>query len=189
MWDAAFTSSPEALQGDPDDIADARALFIFPPLERVDEVVFIAAPHGGSAIADGWLARVVQRFVQVPADTLGFLGRLVESNPEGVDKSLHLSYRQGGPDSFGTLSPEQPVSRAGRDLAVMDGVRVHSIIGIRDQDRPERGDGVVTLDSASWPVGTVDYVPGAHDLQNEAATITVLKKILLERLARGGEMP
>ena len=79
-------------------------------------------------------------------------------------------------------------------LALEFGRGVHATaespcIGIRDSARPELGDGVVPLESATWPVGSVDHVEGAHDLQTAPATIAILKRILLERLARHAEQP
>jgi hypothetical protein len=61
---------------------------------------------------------------------------------------------------------------------------VHSIIGIRDPTHPDRGDGVVPLESARWPAGDEELIPGGHDLHAEPATVLALKRILLERLER-----
>lgn len=183
LWDAAFTSPPGMLTPGPA-VEQARELFVFEAIPDVDELVMIAAPHGGSRRAEGLVARLVQRFIRLPAGAMDYLAQLATEQPERVQPVLRENYRQGGPTSLGTLSPGQPVMQAARTLQVVDGVEVHSIIGVRDLARPYEGDGVVSLESATWPAGTVDYVVAGHDLQADPATISILKRILLERLAR-----
>ena len=82
-----------------------------------------------------------------------------------------------------TLSPAQPVSRAASELRTAPGIGIHSIIGILDPEHPQRGDGVVSLESASWPDSADHRIGGSHDLQTLPETVTVLKRILLAMLA------
>ena len=176
------------LQGPPDAVDAARRLLIFAPIGAVDEVVFIAAPHGGSVYADGALAKLTRGLVHLPADTLSFLGALAQANPDLVSDAVRSSYLVGGPTSFDTLSPDQPVIQAGRKLPIAEGIEIHSIIGIRDEDAPEKGDGIVPLESAQWPQGSEKRVRGGHDVQDEPETIKLLKEILLGRLRREGAL-
>jgi len=184
LWSAAFTTAPGPPAAGNDDLAKARQLFLYPPVANVDEVVFIAAPHGGSAMAEGWFAGIVRQFIHLPATTLGYLSRLANHHPDIIQPSLRDNFREGGPSSLTTLSPTQPVMQVARTLPVLPGIRIHSIIGIHDRNHPERGDGVVPLASASWPAGSTDLIDGGHNLQTRPATIAVLKRILLERLGR-----
>jgi triacylglycerol esterase/lipase EstA (alpha/beta hydrolase family) len=184
LWRAAFTEPADALKAPRELVDAARKLLVFKPLEDVDEVVFIAAPHGGSTLADSTLGRLTRHLIHMPAQTLGFMARLTRLSPASVQPSMRASLLQGGPDSVETLSPNQPVIRAARNLPVIAGVRIHSIIGIADPADPAQGDGVVSLQSAQWPVGSEDRVIGGHNLEREPATITILKRILLDRLQR-----
>lgn len=186
LWDTAFVAQPGALAGDA--AARARALFFFDPLPGADELVMIAAPHAGSAHADSWLARLVQRLIRLPVDATGYLVDLARSQPHSLRPALLEHYRRGGIDSVATLSPGQPVMRAARELPVVEGVHIHSIVGIRNPRRPERGDGIVSLASATWPAGAVHHVTAGHDLQSTPATISILKRILLDRLQRQGDL-
>src|SRR5690606_27017000 len=156
----------------------------FEPIADVDELVMIAAPHGGSEMADGVIARLVQRLIRLPEDSMGYLARLAVEQPDRVHVSVRDSYRFGGPTSVMTLSPDQPVIAAARKLPIADGVEIHSIAGVLDPADPAAGDGVVSLESARWPVGSVQQIVAGHDLQNAPATILALKRILLERIAR-----
>lgn len=183
LWDAAFVSGPEALPASWE-VGRARELFIFDPIASVDTLVMIAAPHGGSDLASGLVARLLRRFIRLPVETMDDLARLATAHPDRIRPELLESYRRSSIDSLSTLSPGQPVMRAARSLPVEHGIALHSIIGIRDPDDPASGDGIVSLDSAHWPAGSSDYVTAGHDLQAAPATISTLKRILLERLQR-----
>lgn len=184
LWRAAFLAEPDELRGTKDDIEAARALFSFKPVPGIDEVVLIAAPHGGSPMADGLLGRAARSLIGLPPRLLQPVVNLTRDNPERVRPELRSNYLAGGPKSLDTLSPAQPVIRAARALPVSQDVLVHSIIGIRDPTHPDRGDGVVPLDSARWPAGDEQFIPGGHDLHAEPATVLALKRILLKRLGR-----
>lgn len=184
LWDTAFSCGPEELRGDPDDVQATRSLFVFEHVERVDEIVMIAAPHGGSDLADRTLGRIVRGLIEMPPQVLGYLTNVTRTNPDRVSPELKNNYLQGGPKSLDTLSPSQPVIRAARQLPVSPGVRIHSIIGIQNPDRPEDGDGIVPLESARWTAGTEHLVPGDHELHREPATALLIKQVLLERLDR-----
>ena len=183
LWDAAFTVAPEDFKPGRD-VDRAQELFVFQPIPDVDELVMLAAPHGGSTMADGFVAAVVKRLIRLPEETLGYLTRLVAEQPDKVQASVRESYRAGGPTSVVTLSPDQPVIAAARDLPIADGVLIHSIVGVQDPSNPAAGDGVVSLESASWPAGSMYQVVARHDLQDAPATISILKRILLDRLER-----
>lgn len=183
LWDAAFTVDPESFEPGPD-VDRARELFVFEPIPDVDELVMIAAPHGGSEMADGFIAGLVQRFIHLPEETMGYLVQLAVEQPDKVQPLVRESYRLGGPTSVVTLSPDQPVIGAARNLPIADGVTIHSIVGVQDPSRPAAGDGVVSIESASWPMGSVHQVVAGHDLQHAPATISVLKQVLLDRIGR-----
>ena len=83
----------------------------------------------------------------------------------------------------------QPVLRAASELPLAPGVMAYSIIAIKDPAHVERGDGVVSLDSARWEGARELRVQASHGAQDHPATVDELKRILLERLARTNERP
>ena len=135
LWQAAFMREPDMLQGPPDAVDAARRLLIFSPIGAVDEVVFIAAPHGGIVYADGDSPSDA-RPIHLPADTLSFLGALARRPARG--DAVRSSFLIGGATSFDTLSPDQPVIQAGRKLPIADGIEIHSIIGSVTRTRLRR---------------------------------------------------
>ena len=60
-----------------------RALFVR-PLPFVRRVIFIATPHGGSAITTGLVVRWLARFVTLPVDVLGATADLLEGNSDAL---------------------------------------------------------------------------------------------------------
>jgi len=180
LWSAAFATPPTALEGRTDDVEAARALFFFEPWLPATRVVMLAAPHGGSPTAVSWIGRLSRRLVRLPPDTFGFLVRLAQTNPLHVRELVRESYLGGGPKSIDTLSPSQPVVVAARTLPVREGVRLHTLAGVADPDRPEDGDGVVPLASTVWPgVESELRVVAGHDLHRRPEAILEIKRILL----------
>jgi pimeloyl-ACP methyl ester carboxylesterase len=59
-----------------------RQVFFFEPLPFVRRLVFLATPHRGSFVAEGPLANLLARFVQLPQTLAGATGDLVTGNPD-----------------------------------------------------------------------------------------------------------
>lgn len=189
LWRATFAKPPGALGISPEDEALVQDVFRFDALPGVDTAVFIAAPHRGSTLADGFLARIARGLMAARPKVLGVLSRTALGHPDAVQPALRASWAAGGPTSLDTLSPMHPVSKAARDLPLAPGVVAYSIIGIADPRHPERGDGVVPLESAQWPQSIELRVHAGHSAQDHPETVTALKRILLDRLVRTGERP
>lgn len=189
LWNVAFTRPPGALGVSAEDEALAQDVFRFHAMPGVDTVVFVATPHRGSAVADGFIARVLRGLLAAPPEGVLVLPRIARAQPEAVQPALRDSYAAGGPSSLDTLSPMQPVIRAASELPLAPGVVAYSIIAIADPVHPEEGDGVVPLESARWPGSTELRVQADHSAQDHPATVAELKRILLDRLARKGERP
>ncbi|MCC8363700.1 alpha/beta hydrolase [Lysobacter sp. A6] len=184
LWNATFAKPPGALGVSPEDEALAQEVFLFKPVPDIDTVVFISTPHGGSEAADGVVARLLRGLVESSAQAIGLLKRIATGAPDAIQPALQPVFAAGGPNSLDTLSPRNPVHRAARGLPIVPGVEAWSLIGIVDPDHPERGDGVVPLESQAWPGAKEVRIRGDHHLQAEPATVAALKRILLDRLAR-----
>lgn len=183
LWDAAFQDPPGVLGGSASDIDATRKLFVFSRLDGIDEVVFIAAPHRGSPHAKGILSRVIRALIRDTGESLAFLARVTANNPTSVRTELRENYLLGGPGSFDTLTPTQPVSHAASQLPLASGVRAHSLIGIKDPQHRAKGDGLVSTESAEWPGSDTHYLVGSHTLHRTPEAISIIKRILLDRLA------
>src|SRR5262249_20919853 len=158
-----------------------RALFVH-PLPFVRRVIFIATPHGGSALTTGLIARTASRFVTLPGRALSAVADLVE----GYSDAILLDPRR--PD-FGSVYNMRPESRFLQALAttpIAPGISAHSIIPVNGAGPgPGASDGVVTYQSARVPgVESELVIPFAgHSAQGHPLAIEEVRRILLEHAA------
>jgi len=158
-----------------------RALFVR-PLPFVRRVVFIATPHGGSALTTHWLARLVKRFVELPGDVLRATADLLEGNTDGIVMDVRRR-------SFGSVYQMRlgsPFLEALRATPIVPGVAAHSIIPVTgDGPAPNATDGVVTLESARLDgVESELIIPfSRHSAQGDPATVEEVRRLLLEHAA------
>jgi pimeloyl-ACP methyl ester carboxylesterase len=158
----------------------SRAVF-YQPLPFVKRVVFIATPHRGSYLSGGLARRLAQRFVSLPGDLMS-RGKDVMGLTEGSEGGKFFQGRL--PTSLDGMSPKNPGLLVMADIAVVPGIKAHSIIPVLDErDLDKARDGVVAYKSAH-----VDYVESEfivhspHSCLNQAATIEEVRRILHKHL-------
>ncbi len=135
VFEAPFDRVAPELQAEDRDMASR--LYFWEPLPFVDRVIFIAAPHRGSGMADDLIGRLGSTLMSVPRRLRDFVGRIRRFASMQVDL----------PTSVDELSPSHPVMRALSALPIGDGVVYHSIMG----------DVSGSADSADWTDGVVPY--------------------------------
>lgn len=160
-----------------------REVFFFEPLPFVTSLVFIATPHRGSALADGSLANLLARFVQLPQTLAGATGELVSGNSD----ALRFDPRR---PTFGSVYGMRPGSVLLETLVetpIAAGVKAHSIIPVRG-DLPPYGqsDGVVTYESAhlDWVDSALVVPRSGHSVQHNPIAIEEVRRILVEHADR-----
>jgi hypothetical protein len=155
-----------------------RALVVH-PLPFVRRVIFIATPHGGSAVTTGWAVSWLARFVTLPGDVLGATGDLLEGNTD----ALLIDPRRPRFGSVYSMRPRSPFLESLRATPIAPGIAAHSIIPVTGAGVTERAtDGVVTFQSAH--LGGVEsevVIPFAdHSVQSHPLAIEEVRRILLE---------
>lgn len=147
----------------------------FDPLPGVDRVVFIAAPHRGTAVAGNRLGRFLSRLVRLPLTVLEEVAEAFTGSEDPPPGDFTL------PNSIDNLSESDPFVRAAADLPIAAGVRYHSIIARADPSVPleESDDGLVPYRSAHLPGAASEKVlAGPHTVQESAAAILEIRRIL-----------
>ncbi|RNF83341.1 esterase/lipase family protein [Montanilutibacter psychrotolerans] len=178
LWPSKLDSTPDGRA-----LAQEVSPFLrFDPLPQVSRVVFLASPHRGTPLADGWVGRMVSKLVHLPVDLLvqdediiDEMGK-VDSGDTGQAVALN---------SIRTLSDKSRFIRATRDLPISHGVRYHSIIGRHDLAVPllQSSDGVVPYASAHLDgAGSELVVHSGHSVQETPAAILELRRVLTEHL-------
>jgi pimeloyl-ACP methyl ester carboxylesterase len=179
IWDAISRKPLAEL----DVTATTRALMeralVVRPLPFVRRVIFIATPHGGSALTTGVVAGWLARFVTLPVDVLGATADLLEGNSD----ALLMDPRGPRFGSIYGMRPGSPFLEALAATPIAPGIAANSIIPVRGADAEGNAtDGVVTLRNARIEgVESELVIPFAeHSVQNHPMAIEEVRRILLE---------
>lgn len=178
LWTAAFNVTPEALPGDPDDVAMVRELLLFHPYPGLSRAIFLAAPHHGSPLADAWYARLINALAGRRTPEMKALGRIARAHPEAVREELRAAYQGAAINSIWTLRASQPVRRASEKLLPASYIPYNTVAGRLPGRLPE-GDGVVPLSSAMVEgAESTAIVASGHDVYANDQAIDEILRIL-----------
>lgn len=157
-----------------------RDFVAFQPDGHVRRVVFIATPHRGSTIADGWVGRLFARLIELPNDivSLNFKGMVQELTDTG------MSLIDLAPNSVMRLQYYNPALKTLASLPFDDRVAVHTIVGDRGLgNAPHSSDGVVSYTSSFLQAAQSEHVvPSWHSAHRHPEAIAELQRILLDHL-------
>lgn len=181
LWSAAFNVSPDALPGNSDDVEVVRQLLLFQPYPGISRVIFLAAPHQGSPLADAWYARLINALAGRRTPEMKALGRIARAHPEAVREELRAAYQGAAINSISTLRASQPVRRASETLMPASHIPYNTVAGKLPGRVPE-GDGVVPLSSAMIDgAESTAIVASGHDVYaNDQAIEQILRILMLD---------
>ena len=150
------------------------------PLPFVRQVIFLATPHRGSYVAGDWLAHQIARFVRLPGQLLRVTEDIVLRDPE-----LAVRFR-GRLSSVDAMTPGSPVITLLGPAPLASGITGHSIIAVKgDGPFQQDTDGVVAFESAHLDgMASELVVTSGHSVQQTAAAIEEVRRILLEHATR-----
>ena len=177
VWEAVLGPDAEI---EPQSRAELERLTLFRPQPGITRAVYMAAPHGGSAVARGCLGKIGRKLVVFPNAVLRGYERL-RTSPTGELLQLPAA----PPTSIDHLDPCNPVLRAVRGLPTSPLVRTHTVLGVGEDTDGCDGDGVVSVHSATLPDADSTFAyPAAHtDVQRKLTGTIEVRRILREHLA------
>ena len=164
-----------------------RLLTMYEPLEPPDRVIFMAAPHRGSPMADRFFTAWMRNLIRLPKTlTVNFIDFTL--NDLGSVITSGQTSSKGWLTSMGSLSPGYPAYKAMKELPMRNGLKVHSVIGDRGRGAtPDSSDGIVPYRSSHLDgVESECIVPWYHSVQNCPQAEVEVKRILKKHL---GEQP
>ena len=177
FWDARFKVPFEQakLPAETRDLL-RRGMFI-KPLPFVKRVVFIATPHRGSFLAENFLGKIARKLVSLPGALTTMGKQLATLKPAMAGET---GWRI--PTSIDNMDWSNPFLRTLASLPIAEGVKAHSIIAVKGDGPPEKGnDGVVRYTSAHIQgVESELVVRSAHSCQSNPHTIEEVRRILYE---------
>jgi pimeloyl-ACP methyl ester carboxylesterase len=145
FWDYAFDVPPSELElsGETKELIEGSLLVR--PSPYVERVIFIATPHRGSYLLNFGPARMLGRFVRMPANVVHAVSDVVVENPE-VTAVRRIDDVEG---ALGQMNPNSRFLEALLEMPIAPGISAHSIIGVREYvGKDEASDGVVRYESA-----------------------------------------
>jgi triacylglycerol esterase/lipase EstA (alpha/beta hydrolase family) len=168
--------------------AKLRHILILKPLPFVKRVVFLSTPHRGSFQSKGWVRKLVRRLIRFPATLLQTTTDFYDYLTDDVKKTL------GGKSiitSADGMAPENPLLTALAEIPLAPWVKGHSIIAVKGDGDPKRGnDGVVEYTSAHLDgMESELIVRSGHSSQLNPLAIDEVRRILVEHVREFSQDP
>nr|WP_244241171.1 alpha/beta hydrolase [Leptospira selangorensis] len=155
---------------------EVKRVFEFKPLPFVKRVVFIATPHRGSNLAEGFLASIARILFVLPKGALHNIGKAYKFLTSDSEEESIL------PETYGVdgLSPNSLFMKVTGELKPE--VPFHSIIGnSKFRDLEWINDSVVSYDSSHIDGAESELlIDSDHSVQDHMPTILEIKRILWE---------
>lgn len=178
FWQTWFKVRPDDLPLDAEISQQLKDSLLFKANPKVKRVVFIATPHRGSLMADGWIGRMGSSLIRLPVQVVQAMTSIASLDVELLNPD-RLQMRHLGADSINGLSPQHPIIQALEHLPIK--APSHSIIAVV-HEKPrleETSDGVVPYISSHLRQAKSEAtVRSGHSCANKPATVKELIKLV-----------
>lgn len=175
IWTNVFgqTSSQTPIRGRSAELLKKSVIFQAEP--KIDRVIYIAAPHRGSELAQNFVGKLTSRLINLPDTFAEFRDDLVSrvtANQAGI-------MLDRVPNSIDTLSPDSRFIREVNRIPTDPDVPVHSIIG----DLGFESDGVVAYWSSHLDEAESEkIITATHFVHQNPEAIQETHRILLHHI-------
>lgn len=166
-----------------------QPLLRFAPQPQVDRAIFIAAPHRGTAFAEGRIGRLVGGLIRLPGNLLARFADVMRDIGGGGGDDDGAPARL--PNGIDNLRDTDPFVRAVADLPISPAVRYHSIIARRDPTVPlaDSDDGLVPYRSSHLEGAASELIiTSGHSVQETPQAILEIRRILHAQLQAEGDV-
>jgi pimeloyl-ACP methyl ester carboxylesterase len=185
VWASVFRVPPAQLKGDPEAVRELVHVLYFRRNPRVARVIFMAAPHRGSSVADSFVGRLGNLLTRVPPLPERGLSQLARANPNAMRPEAAAFFEGGRFSAVRTLSPRSTALIAVSELPIE--VPYHSVMGQLHPRPKERGsDGVVPYWSSHLPGAQSELIvrSGHGVIDNPDAIREFIRILHLEQRAK-----
>ncbi len=154
-------------------------LTMYEPLQPPDRVIFMAAPHRGSPMADRFFSAMLRHLIRLPKTLTVGLVDFTLNDLSSLATSGESSSK-GWFTSIGSLSPSYPAYPVLDRTPFRAGLKRHSVIGDRGRgDTPDSSDGIVPYWSSHLKgVESEKIVPCNHSVPACPEAAEEVKRIL-----------
>jgi len=181
IWNEVFVVPPEQVQATPEDREEVLNITHWKARRDVRRVIFIATPHRGSNMSQGFIGRVGDLLTGLPVSFTGLYARLHRDNPHVLSPAFRDALSKGRLTSIDTLSPDHPMLDTLLTLPISPRVKIHSIIGNRGKPGPlaKSSDGVVPYTSSHLDHARSELVvPTGHGAMKSPLAAKEILRIL-----------
>ncbi len=182
VWASVFRVPPAQLKGDPEAVRELVHVLYFRRNPRVARVIFMAAPHRGSPMANSFVGMLGNSLTRVPPLPERGLSLLARANPNAMRPEAAAFFEGGRFSAVRTLSPRSTALIAVSELPIE--VPYHSVIGQLHPGPKERGsDGVVPYWSSHLPGAQSELIvrSGHGVIDNPDAIREVIRVLHMEQ--------
>jgi hypothetical protein len=147
FWRTWFTKPPEQVPLDGEASRQLRGSLLFKANPDVKQCIFIATPHRGAEMADGWIGRLGSRLIHAPVSILHIITSVATLDVEMLNPE-RLNLDKFGATSVSSLATKHPTIQALNTRLIK--ATCHSIIGVKDTSVPiqQSSDGFVPYHSS-----------------------------------------
>jgi len=180
LWNAVADKPLNNCNINPETKNLLKQMFFFKPVPFISKMIFICAPHRGSAMAKSWYARIGSMLVW-PAKELIDAGNSLVMPDKSDEEKLKLKLKKI-PTGLDSLLPENPMNSIMMSRSIASNVVYYSIIGNADKaDTPGGSDGIVPYSSSHLDGASEEIIiHSGHSAQTKPRTIMEIKKILIQ---------
>ncbi len=184
FWRTWFTKSPGKIALDTEAETVMRDTLLFKANPAVKGVVFIATPHHGVKLAEGWLGRLGSKLIRTPLQLVQVLTSIATLDIEAINPA-RLGMNKLGTDSINGLATKHPVIAAINSRPLR--APAYSIIAV-EEDKPtpeETTDGYVPYISSHLDgVKNEVLVKAGHRCTAKLETVQAVLAALRSQLKR-----
>ena len=178
FWNTWFTRPPEQVPLDGQTGASMKRSLLFSANPDIKRVIYIAVPHRGADLADGWVGKLGSRLIRYPQQIVHIVTSVATLDVEMINPD-RLSLRRLGARSIDNLSTTHPMIRALQDRPMK--TPHHSIIGVRNTtgDPSDSSDGYVPYKSSHLDTAlTEKLVPYGHCCTRSTESVAEVLRVL-----------
>ncbi len=155
--------------------------FHYKPLTEPRKVIFLAVPHQGTRLTNGFLAWAANKIIAIPTKILKGKAKVLKTTADPTNKHIAATLKLiTESNSIDQLQPKNPAIKALNQMPLPKSIEFHSIIGDIGPFRTRiYSDGIISYYSSHLKnVSSETIVKFKHDIYSSPDTIQQIIKIL-----------
>ncbi len=194
FWNLVTDEPFSDVQGEPESLEKLKNVFSFEANPSVKRVITIATPHQGSFFANRTTSWLSHKAFTLPQLSRSEHEKLMSQNQDIFGKTEFGQVKT----SVDSITPGAPFIEVLNEKPFAEGVGIHNIYGrlsssslfTNARNRSDKGDGVVSLESATAidAISQLEVDAEHVDVHQDPKTILEVRRILVDHLVETGRI-